>query len=277
MTKLGKIMIFVNLAISVFLMSWAMYLFFVRIDWSDNPVKADHPEEGQLVGRRQKVLKTWQPVVLAEPQWHAERDNLETFQGIRRDTRRWYELELAKLDKAPNPKQPVGVQEIVLSKDKMPEIIVGENPDPTLKLAVRIKMAGAKDPILQPPGVPDKLLYPANVYDLKDNELLVGVEGQKQGLYEAKRKLRGGVEDVVGEQARMLGPKGLPQRIKEDAAKREGIVAEQDVVHTPRVNTLADSGFALEREKELKARLDELETHRQELMKKLDQAGGGKE
>src|SRR5262249_15644342 len=153
----------------------------------------------------------WRPLVLIEPQWDAARKKLAELEGVRRDTRRWYAQELTRLDAAPDPKAPTVLGEIkIVPKENTPEIAPGG--DPTFKTAIPTAM--------QPTANPE--VFPDNVYDLKQKELLAGVEGGREGLDSAKRQLRLNVEQTVEESAKMLGEKGLYVRGENEKVKREG-------------------------------------------------------
>ena len=43
MTLFGKLFVLINVALSLFLGTWAMILFLNRTDWSNNPAKGDKP------------------------------------------------------------------------------------------------------------------------------------------------------------------------------------------------------------------------------------------
>jgi hypothetical protein len=57
---------------------------------------------------------------------------------------------------------------------------------------------------------------------------------------------------------RMLGPKGLQQRLIDERVKRDNVLKEQDLVKPLLVNTVVDSELILKRTKALEERIKEL-------------------
>jgi hypothetical protein len=277
MTKFGKFLVFFNLGFSLALMIWAMGLYVNRIDWTDNPAKGDQPA-GKLVERRANVAAAWYPMITAEDNWRTTRKNLLALEEKRRDTRRWYDAELAKLEKDAKPAQPTQLREVVPDITGQPDLDAGE-PDPNFPNAIRVKMRPADDNgamIPQPDGKAKRVVKPLgarNVYDLQEVEIFNGTD-VKPGLLTERTRHRRGVESEVETVTRMLGPTGLHTRLQGEKAKREGVIAESEAVKPLLINTAASSSFAIEREKELRARVEELEAKRDELRRKLGVAGG---
>ena len=54
MTLLAKILIFLNLVLSVLMLTWALALFTNRVDWSSNAAKGEQPA-GAMVARKARV------------------------------------------------------------------------------------------------------------------------------------------------------------------------------------------------------------------------------
>jgi hypothetical protein len=268
MGKLGKILVFVNLAISLALMIWAMTMFVYRIDWSDTPPQnKDGLPEGEYSVRSRRVKASWQPMPEAENAWRTARANLLKLEEQRRDTRRWYDAELAKLEYDANPKAPTSMREVVLDKNGQPDLDAGPG-DPKFPNAIRIKMQAVNDRRPEP-----KPLYARNVYDVKEADYFTSEDMANLGLYRARTKLRMAVEENVGHITGMLGPKGLHARGQDEKAKRQAIMEESKAVEPLLINTFSSSRFAIEREKELRSRVEELEEARDRLRRKLGVAG----
>jgi len=268
MGKLGKILVFVNLAISLALMIWAMTMFVYRVDWSDTPPQnKDGLPEGEYSIRLRKVQASWRPMPDAEREWRTARANLLKLEEQRRDSRRWYDAELAKLEYDPNPKAPTSMREVVLDKNGQADLDAGP-ADPKFPDAIRIKMQAVNDRTPTPSP-----LVAANVYDVREGELFTSDEMAKLGLYRARTRLREAVEKNVEHITRMLGPKGLHARGQDEKAKRQAIAEESKAVEPQLINTAASSQFAIEREKELRSRVEELEEARDRLRRKLGVAG----
>ncbi len=275
MAKFGKILVFVNLMFSLMLMIWAMNGYVHRIDWTDNPAKPKEgggmTPEGELVKRSKNVKAAWLPMPESERDWRLARNNLETLEKQRRVTRQWYEAQLALLEKDPNPKEPKGLSKIDLVNGR-PVLAPPPNPDDNV---LRLKMIPAEERTVTRKimNLPHPLTA-RNVYDDEEKELFDGDEAKmKDGLLPARTRHRKEVENNVETITRMLGPKGLHTRLMEERAKREALVAEYEQVMPLQVNTAASSEFAVQREKELQARVAELEERRNEVRRKLGVAG----
>jgi hypothetical protein len=267
MTNLGKVLVLVNFFLSLGLMIWAVMLFLTRTDLSDSPAKDPAPA-GELRKRQDKLKQDSATLPQAEYDWRDSRKEQLQLEADRRDWRRWYSDQLALLENDPaDPKNldkvpPTGVQEIVLDVNSQPAI------DPKTK---RFQMAKVND---RAGGA----LVANNIYDLRlthrfegnpNNEvdkIPVGYKAVKQTLgEEVKRDLSATTE--------MLGPKGLHERLLFEKTKREDIVAEQKLLEPLLINTAAESQFSREREKELRARVVELQDKLKELEDKANAAG----
>src|SRR5260370_22453941 len=233
MTKFGKFLVFLNLGLSLGLMIWALSLYVNRIDWSDNPAKEGQPA-GQLVKRKAGVAAAWYPMLTSERDWRVARQNLLALEERRRDTRRWYDAELAKLEKDAKPAQPTQLKEVVPDITGQPDLDVGGEPDPKFPSAIRIKMKAADDwgaIIPQPDGKAKRVVKPLvarNVYDAREIEIFNGGDMTKEGLLAARTRYRKGVETDVENITRMLGPTGLPPRLRGEKTKPEGGVTESE-------------------------------------------------
>jgi hypothetical protein len=273
MTKLGKFLVFFNLGVSLALAIWAMSLYLHRIDWSNEKGKDGRPD-GQLVERIARVKSAWYPMLTTERDWRETRRSLVALEDRRRETRRWYEAELAKLEKDPNAKNPAQQREIVYDITGQPDLEVGGDPDPKYPGAIRVKMKAATDNGWIVNGKKEiKPLRAKNLYDLQETEIFEGGD-MKPGLLAERTRHRKGVENQVETVTRMLGPTGLHTRLTGEKLKREGVVEEYDAAKPLLINTAASSTFAIERVKELEARVQELEEKRNELRRKLGIAGG---
>jgi hypothetical protein len=242
-------------------------MFVYRIDWSDTPPQnKEGLPEGEYSIRTRKVQAAWRPMPEAETAWRTARSNLLKLEEQRRDTRRWYDAELARLEYDPNPKVETSMRQVVL-KDGQPDFNAGPE-DPKYPNALRIKMEALNDRTPAP-----KPLRARNVYDVQEADLFTSEDMALPGLYRARTRLRMAIEENVGLITGMLGPKGLIARGQDEKAKRQAIVEESKTVEPLLINTAASSQFAIEREKELGARVKELEEERDRLRRKLGVAG----
>jgi hypothetical protein len=264
MGKLGKLCVFLNLALSLSLMIWAMSLYVHRIDWSDN--KANEKEglpEGQYATRLKKVQASWRPMPDSEEEWRKARKNLLQLEEQRRATRRWYDAEMAKLEKDPNPKQPTQLRGMKPDLNGQPDLDAGPE-DPKFPKAARIKTEGVNGW-----GIPATPLHARNVYDDQETAIFTQNDEATVSLYRGRTKLREGIENNVGYITSMLGPRGLHARLQDEKAKRSALTEEYKTTLPMLINTATSSHFAVEREKELRARVEELEEERDRLRRKL--------
>jgi Na+-transporting methylmalonyl-CoA/oxaloacetate decarboxylase gamma subunit len=271
MTKFGKILVFVNLTFSLALMVWAMSAFIHRTDWSNNPAKDGQPE-GELVKRQARARAAWVPLPDAERDWRLARQKIQVREETRRDTRHWYEIELAKLEKDANVKAPTGLMEVELDVVGQPVVNPALDPNPALKNAERLKMKVANSRQVDAMNKPVALAA-RNVYERQIAALFNGAEEVPEGFFAARTRHRKAVEDDVEVVTRMLGPKGLHSRLQDEKVKRENIVAEFNLVKPLYFKTAPDTQFALDISKDLRDRVEELETERNRLRRVLGVAG----
>jgi hypothetical protein len=277
MTNFGKVLVVLTLGMSLGVMIVAINLFIYRTDWSNNPPKEGKPA-GTLVARAARVRAAWVALPDAERDWRQTQTYLLAQEARRRDNRRWYDVELAKLDTDPNPKKPTQLREVVTDNKGME--VYDDTPDANYPNARRLKMNAVMDrgtivPAPPPKGseTVKKPLVARNVYDYRENNLFLGGDDVTEGLLAARTRDRKAVESHVENITRMLGPKGLHTRLQEEKAKREGVIDEYKAVLPILINTAASSQFAIERTKDYGARVEELKEKRNELRRKLGIAG----
>src|SRR4051812_46322684 len=107
MTKFGKILVFLDLGLSLLLMTWAINFYLARIDWTDTAAKGDQPA-GELVARKAKIDSLWTALTAPTPSANSPERSFRDarleigFQEVRRrETRKWYDVEMGLMDKAP--------------------------------------------------------------------------------------------------------------------------------------------------------------------------------
>jgi hypothetical protein len=247
MTLFGKILVFLNLAFSMVLASWAFGVYANRIDWSDNPEKKGQPA-GELVSRKAEVGESgrpgplWAGVRTAEASWLAARRDLEREEGRVAEDRLWYYAEMEHLRTGATAGNPARA---VVFKDGLPAV------DP--KNPYRPLMVEAKDQAGKP---------------LRS---LVSYEEAEKTVRKELAAVLGRYREQIGEDMKLtqllIGPKGLQQRLVDEKVKREDVVKEQGLVQPQLVNAVVDSELILKRRRELEKRIKELEG-------KVEVAGG---
>jgi len=236
MTFLGKLFLFLNLALSLALATFAFGVYSSGIDWSDNPAKGAQ-QPGKLVARKNEVNElSKNQLPLANQSWKAARTELWTREDQRRVERAWYATELSKL--YPN-KEGVVVQQVVQEK-------AGGDGGGRPKL----------EPAAEAEGVPLRTLgyYLARQQEHREENARIRME------LEAKVK-----EDVeltnqlTGDPERKT--RGLRQLLNDERAKRLGIIDEVGITEGIRVNTTVGSELVLRRLESINQRIRELEAY----------------
>jgi hypothetical protein len=247
MTKLGKILVFLNLVISGLMAGWALALYTNYIDWSEAPPKGVEP--GGLLGQRKERIKELQ-AALGPPQvsWMEARTNLHRREDQRQGDLLWYQAELQHLRTGATRDNPCRL--VVIPDD--PRQPGRHLPVPDPKNFFRPQMAPAQDRSGQPLQALDK--YEKISRDTLEKLMMVLSEAEAK--YEEDRKL---TNLMVGEEDK--GIKGLQQRIIDERAKREGILAEQRVIEPLWKVNEVDTELLLRRRETIAERLNELKVY----------------
>jgi hypothetical protein len=229
MTLFGKILVFLNLALSLLLASWAFGLYSGRIDWSDNQAKGTQPA-GELRPRQAEATERWQGLRVAEGNRDRARADLEREEGGVPGDRLWYLAEMEQLRTGTNPARAV------VFKNGLP-VADPRNP-------YRPEMVGAKDQAGKP-------LRSLAAY-VRDEDTVSKELAAVLARY----------EDQIGQDRKLtqllIGPQGLQQRLVDEKVKRERVVAEQRLVEPRLINAVVDSELILKRRRQLEQRIKEL-------------------
>ncbi len=113
MTRLGKVLVFFNLAFGLLLAGWAFNLYANGIDWSDR--KAGPVPVGEYARREAQLAELWEGVPKAQANWLARRRQLLDDESRLVADRVWYDKEMQHLFKDANKDKPV---EEILIADK---------------------------------------------------------------------------------------------------------------------------------------------------------------
>jgi hypothetical protein len=253
MTWFGKILVLVNLALSLMMAAWALALFTSRIDWSNQKGKVGKPD-GELLGRQALTKELWAVIPQAEVRWRTARSNLlaleegkaPDYKDGRIANRAWYEAELQYLrtGAVTGPdgkliKRPVMLA-VAFDMNRMPV------PDPAN--FGRPKMVPATDRAGKPLN---SLVY----YNDEEKNLFVAIETEQKRLEEAVKK-----DTLLTE--KLLGPKGLQARLIDERVRHEDVMAEHGLVKPQLINTYVDSELLLQRRRQLEQRLEQLKKTR---------------
>jgi hypothetical protein len=233
MTNFGKTLILINLGVSLLMATFALGIYTNTIPYHD--ITKDNP--GEVTKKKAEVERLWQSVRPAEEVWREARAYLFEQEAHRAADRVWYQDEL----------QHLLIGDMANSPSRMIEYKAGR-PEP----------ADPKNPFGRPKMVPAK--------DREGNPLLslrAYNQEEETTLMELKRVTENYdalVKQTTAETEKLLGPKGLHARIKAEKEKRDEVVKEQGLVRPQLVNTVVDSELILKRQKELVARIKELES-----------------
>jgi hypothetical protein len=136
MTQLGKILVFINLVLSVVMAGWAGMLYAQRVDWS-SPAKGT--DAGGVVPRlNASALQLWGQVSAAETAWKADRKELADRERLRPENKAWYAKQVLE------PERGQGTIK-VLVYDLEGDVIV----DPTDKTRLLVRGPQGVTPLLR--------------------------------------------------------------------------------------------------------------------------------
>jgi hypothetical protein len=241
MTRLAKILIFVNLAFSFGMMAWALALYTNRVDFSNNKAQGDQPA-GELVKRVERIEELKAAFRPAETAWLNARTSVQGLEARRAADHDWYASELVFLRTGATAANPARAVVYELG-----------SPAPDTKDPGRAKMKPATGPMNQP-------LESLKAYEgqLKDAHDLLARETER---YEKAIKedtdltnKLAGYKDKDDKEV-----KGLRQRIVDERAKLVNLNNEHKFVKPLLVNAFVESQLVLKRADALRARIKELQ------------------
>jgi len=243
MTFIGKLLVILNVGLSLLMAGIAFGVYANGIDFSSNPPKGETPG-GVLAGREAEVKGLVAALGPAYGSWQAARKELLEEEDRRRGVRGWYAKELEHLRTGATAAAPA--REIEYDKG-LPR------PDPANPLHVQMRPARYRD---------QDLLSLAHYTDEANrtlNEALKVMAAYRAAVAEAVR-----LTDLL---AGTPAAKGLRTRQDEERAKREGVLAEQRLVRPLFVNIAVESELIRRRLEWLREREKELIEYRRKARK----------
>jgi hypothetical protein len=234
MTFFGKFLVILNVGLSLMMAAIAFGIYANAIDFSDKPAKDDNPA-GILADRIKEVNDLMAALGPARGSWTAARKELLVEEDRRRGVRPWYARELEHLRTGATVASPA--REIVYDKG--------------------LPKADAANPLhvqMQPAKYRDQNLLSIAHYE----EEITRTLGE---VVEVMAKHKKAVEEdarLTNVLAGTPDTKGLRKRQDEERAKREGVLAEQQLVRPLFVNAAVESELALKRLQSLQEREKEL-------------------
>jgi hypothetical protein len=244
MTRLGKILVGLNLVLSLAMASWAWALWSNRIDWSNTRGAAEQAG-GQFKEREDQLAALWENERPAEAHWRAERAAVRTAEAHIDAGPPFYLAEIDHLmDKASAAKP---ARQVVFADQDDPRLGVKKGqvaPDPGNKSLPKMEQAkGAAGGQLQ--------LQSLRYYD----EQLKNKLDERQALLTKHQEQ---IAEATRLTDQLTGPRGLFQRLADERRKRVGIDDELKQVYPLLVNSQVEAELVLKRQKALEQRLGEL-------------------
>jgi len=105
-TLFGKVLVMLNLGLSVAMAAWAMGVYTQRIDWSTTKGSADK-SPGELVKRQDRLRELADTHGFATLRWRDAVTRITAAEKRRADAQLWYAAELKKLDVGMGPVKAV--------------------------------------------------------------------------------------------------------------------------------------------------------------------------
>lgn len=245
MTWIGKLVVLLNTILSLLLGTWAMALYFNRIDWSNNPAKEGNPA-GELVRRTNAIEEGWKAIAAAEPGRNSAQKKLLALEKGppavdshgREANRLWYQAELQHLQTGATPENPA--RKIQLDDKQRP--VLDDNLTP------RPKMVKAQD-------LAKKDLLSLEAYNKQEKDFLVALENEQKRIMAA-------IQQDTELSKLLIGPLGLHQLVVDEREKLEGIQKQLELANRPLTNSLIEKQMLVSRYRQLEARLMELKKAR---------------
>jgi hypothetical protein len=257
MMRLGKVLVFVNLAFSLIMASWAGALYANRLDWSDTAPKPDQPP-GELYKRDQRFQELSKGFEDREGKFTLARSKLRSLEegltpakeepdkslALRLDGRSaerlWYARELQQLHLLATP--PNNPARAAVFTGSVPRTPPGPN--------------GWGRPVMAPFQTKDgKPVFSLAHYDGQESKLLP----ELAGLY---AQLREKIDEDAAEAQKLEGPKGLQNRLTDEKLKRDAVLDELKLLKPLYVNTVVETQNLIERRRQLEERITELKKQR---------------
>lgn len=236
MTMLGKILVFLNLILSLVFASWAVAVFTQRVNLSDK-------NDGRVQQLREELTK-WNgpdgktgPRPMAEARWLTALAEVRAAETLREKNQKWYEVNKSYLENG-----------------------AGAKGDPVKRVAY---VGG----VLEREGSLPKLVT-VNDKQGKPLEPRTGLLKQRDALTEEIAKVQTEIRQLAVDAAKLTNEaERVFIEIGRTAQAREGSVAEQRYLERLLYNVQVEGELLLERQAELQTRLNELKSTRTALEK----------
>jgi hypothetical protein len=236
MTLFGKLLVLLDVLLSFLAMTWALAVYTNNIDWSDSPPKGEKPA-GVLNQKKTELRDALAGIPPAEASWIAARTDLMEDESQVAGTRAFYAAELKHARSEALPEDMKAARAVKLDADTFQPVLEGP----------RVAMEQAKDRAGKPLG---SVSYYARESEDTAKKLSKVQEDYRKDIDEDAKL----TDLLVGTPEK----KGLQQRLIDERAKREGVIAELRLVRPLWINAAVDWELIGKRKEGLDERIDEL-------------------
>jgi hypothetical protein len=236
MTKTGRILLFVNLALSLVFAFWGFGVYSQRINWTNQKIG---DREGEYTKRLDQIKRYHEARLRGEANWEAALKPLLTEEANRPRYQKWYadQLENLRTGKVPVLGVVFDKGEIRIGKDGLP--VLGPVVDATKK-----PLEGLKS------------IKRLNEDYAAKHEAISKVTKEIDELVEQEKKL---TEELGDGQ-----DKGLRFRLAEEQRAEQNSEKEQEYIKTPLYNAKVEAQSLADRQKVLETRLRQLKVAKQQ-------------
>jgi hypothetical protein len=232
MTLFGKILVLLNVTLSLLMAAWAVGVYTQHLHWGiEKSVQQSEFEVNELRDRLSgKGASLYDDLTTAEGRWKTASPVFQTMEPLWAKNQKWYQEHLVELQTSAKPV-------------KTPSYKGGQLEfDPNnfgLPLMVEATDKGGK-------GLTGLAPYKKD-YDDKQAAIKVVMDDLKKLIDEDKE-----LTEKIG------GKDGLRALIDQEADKKQRVLAEQDYLKPLLVNSLVDGELLLKRQADLEARVKQL-------------------
>lgn len=231
MTKFGKVLVFVNLTLSLIFAAWALGVFTQRVDMSDKKKDQQDERTWGRVAKLKDELTRWNgadgktgPRPLAEARWLSALGELRAAEDLRAKNRVWYVQELEALEKAGVKRAVYAGGDLQREADGKPRLAVVNDKSGQAPLKPRTELVKQQAEL---------------------NTQIAEVQDQLDKLRKQAAVLTNDIEKAFRDIGRA-------------AQARQGSVEEQRYLERVLYNVQVEAELLLDRQRELEARLKEL-------------------
>jgi hypothetical protein len=235
MTQLGKILVFVNLAFSVMVLTWAVASYTNRVNWTKDGPQGDQPP-GELFKREARFKSLQSALFPAQANWREVHTQVVGWEKFRSVYRTYYEGEMQHMQSKADAKV----------KDQEARTLLFEKG--------RLKLDDNTQLPLRAVAV-DRNGKPMSSLDYYAGEEAKTLDALQKVLDDYKKEVE--LDTQLTE--RLIGPLGLQERLNVERRKREDMIDRIDYFKPLLVNVAVESELLIKRRKQLESRIEELQ------------------